>query len=650
MNSAQKSRFLYCISCYCILLFSLFFTSCKKQETVIGYKIPEKTYFISISESKGIIYSEGKCNEYSITQNDERPQFTTINLINSEIYAHNNFSKFIEEHYDTIRTATINLFLYDGDSDDFFDLQSIAKQFKIYEYTRFSDTNLILGFSESVLNNGFTTVKNGRKLITYEYGDSVCEIMKIVDTVSDSTLYEDPLMPSFIDNPAKEIDIPPDEIESQLIKSAYLIKNSPYLLLGKLNLGCYEYHSNDSIIYEVLPPFMTLPVQFQLGEINRLETSLLFGEKIQDDEEIFFINGMPYKKGMTEIHLSAFCDIRLSSGDSNTLDEHTICAIEEFNCNEPLNILIDADSHIIIRNQSAQQIDLINLMSLEPKYEIIKESFTIDNHFWSNLLSTLLVFALWLAVYFLVDRFIKCTFRKRILKATTDKQILKYRFLYKTIYIIFTVVSIGVFIAIWVFMTEARNSASLAYMILGIIAITFHPVSTRKSIPSGKYALFLRGFKNDNYNPKTSLSNNLTFENELAVRIKKVVKKFYAIGMTKELYSPFGAKRIYVKDSEWKNKVIDLIQRSTLIVIDFHESESCLFEIIECLNYKSKTVCIVRDYSQYYSIKNRLHTKLPEIPNDGEIYFFKMDEQEVWPYNDTKKFRSVLQLCVQTHI
>lgn len=206
------------------------------------------------------------------------------------------------------------------------------------------------------------------------------------------------------------------------------------------------------------------------------------------------------------------------------------------------------------------------------------------------------------------------------------------------------------FIAIWVFMTEARNSASLAYMILGIIAITFHPVSTRKSIPSGKYALFLRGFKNDNYNPKTSLSNNLTFENELAVRIKKVIKKFYAIGMTKELYSPFGAKRIYVKDSEWKNKVIDLIQRSTLIVIDFHESESCLFEIIECLNYKSKTVCIVRDYSQYYSIKNRLHTKLPEIPNDGEIYFFKMDEQEVWPYNDTKKFRSVLQSCVQTHI
>lgn len=441
MNSAQKSRFLYCISCYCILLFSLFFTSCKKQETVIGYKIPEKTYFISISESKGIIYSEGKCNKYSITQNDERPQFTTINLINSEIYAHNNFSKFIEEHYDTIRTAKINLFLYDGDSDDFFDLQSIAKQFKIYEYTRFSDTNLILGFSESVLNNGFTTVKNGRKLITYEYGDSVCEIMKIVDTVSDSTLYEDPLMPSFIDSPAKEINITPDKIESQLIKSAYLIKNSPYLLLGKLNLGCYEYHSNDSVIYEALPPFMTLPVQFQLGEINCLETSLLFGEKIQDDEEILFINGMPYKKGMAEIHLSALCDIRLLSGDSNTLDEHTICAIEEFNCNEPLNILIDADSHIIIRNQSAQQIDLINLMSLEPKYEIIKESFTIDNHFWSNLLSTLLVFALWLAVYFLVDRFIKYTFRKRILKATTDKQILKYRFLYKTIYIIFTVVS-----------------------------------------------------------------------------------------------------------------------------------------------------------------------------------------------------------------
>lgn len=128
------------------------------------------------------------------------------------------------------------------------------------------------------------------------------------------------------------------------------------------------------------------------------------------------------------------------------------------------------------------------------------------------------------------------------------------------------------------------------------------------------FLLYLRGFKQDDY--KTGGIQIKSFNEErLFLETLKYVKS-YAIGMTKELYAPTGATRVYFDDNEWKAGVRILIANANTIIINIHNSENCIFEIMECQKYMNKTIFIALDENEYSIVKDKCTTKginLPEI-------------------------------------
>jgi len=128
----------------------------------------------------------------------------------------------------------------------------------------------------------------------------------------------------------------------------------------------------------------------------------------------------------------------------------------------------------------------------------------------------------------------------------------------------------------------------------------------------GKFSLYLRGFERDNYKSlqEASYLNDQTFSE---VNLANFLSKFiptYAVGMTKELTSPHGAKRIYLEDVSWKSGVQYLMQRASSIFILMNEKESCLWEIEQSASLLEKTCFIVDDPSQYDNIRKQLSNKL----------------------------------------
>lgn len=618
-----------------IVLFVIFCVSCEKQETIIGYKIPENSYFISINNDKGIIYFNGKCTKYLIDKTDPVPE-VSLTIEDSVVYAHENFSKFVEDNSDFIRNASVNLFIYDGEPTLFFDLQVIAKQLDIFNNTRFSNLNQIVGFYGSVLNQGNTIVEVGKYRITYEYADSVCDIVKLENIVSKDVLYSNPLIISNDYSDVKPIIIQPNELETQLIKSAFLIKSSPYLLLSKLYFGCWKFQSDNNTLQEVLTPFAALPNEWQLGKIDRLSTSLIFGKE-SNINDAFSINNRIVFTGMVEVPLYGIVD-DTSVYEYIVYDE---TPVEEFSCTQFPRVSIDADSHIVILNESNQIINLVDLLDIDPQYEIVDKTLIIDRDFFEKLVLVVFLYVVLSLFFIFIDKLIKNVFRALIIKTLSGALIHIFRLIYIIIYGVLVIIYFGLTAFFWVDLIGMQTlSPGLIFILFSYLAITFFPVSIRSKVPSDKFALLLRGFKNDDYKSSLLLlwSQNFAFEMGLTRRVHSIINKFYAIGMTKELFSPWGAKRIYAKDSDWKEIVTQLIQKSSLIIIDFHESESCIFEINRCNDYKSKTICVARNFKSYSALIKQIGMELPEIPDDGNSYFFRMGENKIYPYQDSEEF------------
>lgn len=645
INRIRKSAI--SMQCIVIMMFILVCSSCKKQEEVLGYQIPDDSYFVSINNDKGLIYSNGKCTKYVISKDSSGPELS-LAIEDSIIYTQENFSKFIEDNSNFIQKATINLFLYDRDPAIFFDLQVIARQLNIYKNTRFSNINQIVGFYESISNQGKTVIEDGKYRTTYEYADSVCEIVKVENIVTNDVLYSDPLILFDCNSEVKPVVIRPNEVESQLIKSAFLIKGSHYLLLSKLYFGCWEYQSGNNSLQELLSPFSTIPMEFQLGKIDCLSSSLIFGDSSKINDKTNSINNTILFWGMVEVPLIGLVDNTFMSKSGHEYTDYDVMQVDEFNYTQFLRVLIDADSHITVLNESNQKIDLVDLLDIDSQYEIVRETLIIDSDFFKKSVLVILGVIVLLMIFIFTDKSIKHIFKVLIIKTSNDKQIRIYRLIYFILYGILLILYIGLASFLWINLIGMQTFAvGIVFILFDYIAITYFPVYFRSKVPSEPFALFLRGFKKDNYNPSYLWNQNLTFELELTQRVRSIRKDFYAIGMTKELFSPKGAKRIYAKDSDWKEIVTQLIQKSSLIIIDFHESESCIFEINRCHEFKSKTICIVRDFKSYACLVQSIDMDFPVIPDDGNNYFFTMGENKIYPYQDSEKFLIALKECVK---
>lgn len=151
------------------------------------------------------------------------------------------------------------------------------------------------------------------------------------------------------------------------------------------------------------------------------------------------------------------------------------------------------------------------------------------------------------------------------------------------------------------------------------------PISTKRKEDILKanmpFVLYLRGFENDNYASKFKIESQGRYTSFSEYNLVKEMKNripVYAVGMTKETYSPVGADRVYLDDSTWKEDVRELMIAADKIVILVDDKENCIWEIEQTYNLKDKTIFIVNDYYKYLMAKFKLENKydLPRIEDE----------------------------------
>ena len=183
-----------------------------------------------------------------------------------------------------------------------------------------------------------------------------------------------------------------------------------------------------------------------------------------------------------------------------------------------------------------------------------------------------------------------------------------------------------------------------------------HPISTL-SITDLKYeyyALFLRGFDADNYNPENKL-NRIKIENKkrkkervvfTEAEMQKSLKKHccnhtIAIGMPQEVFSPIGCERIYCEPETWKQDVGHLINDSLFNIVLLNDRPSCLYELDHCFTVASKTYCIICDRNIYENLRE-IYDMFPSV-SIQEPFFFRLDNAAItYPYNP-KDFAQIIK-------
>lgn len=150
---------------------------------------------------------------------------------------------------------------------------------------------------------------------------------------------------------------------------------------------------------------------------------------------------------------------------------------------------------------------------------------------------------------------------------------------------------------------------------------TMSSLSKNEVITNGEeFVLFLRGFIQDNYTPEIILKKQKfdVFSEYNFTKILSKYKRIYAVGMTKEIESPTGARRIYLSDTSWKFDVRELMEKSLFIVILLDDRESCLWEVEQSLDMLQKTIFIVDDIEKYTNVSTKMKHLIdfPKIMNE----------------------------------
>lgn len=98
------------------------------------------------------------------------------------------------------------------------------------------------------------------------------------------------------------------------------------------------------------------------------------------------------------------------------------------------------------------------------------------------------------------------------------------------------------------------------------------------------YSLYLRSFNSDKLTSKelSSVLKPGQTEESMLVDIFNKIAPVCAIGRPNEVYIPKGADRIYVDDSEWKDKVTQLAADAEVIILRLGETEGFWWEVDHC--------------------------------------------------------------------
>lgn len=173
-----------------------------------------------------------------------------------------------------------------------------------------------------------------------------------------------------------------------------------------------------------------------------------------------------------------------------------------------------------------------------------------------------------------------------------------------------------------------------------------------------KFALFLRGFEDDDYSKEKDLVKSKDidkFSEYKFINLLETKIPTCAVGMTKETDSPYGAKRVYVDDDSWQSDVAELMTKAENIYILVNNRESCIWEIEQTANIQNKTIYIVNEIDKYNEVRKALENKidLPIIPSEllvsGKHYFITTNngERKISVYeNNRDGYASILNIDI----
>lgn len=96
------------------------------------------------------------------------------------------------------------------------------------------------------------------------------------------------------------------------------------------------------------------------------------------------------------------------------------------------------------------------------------------------------------------------------------------------------------------------------------------------------FVLYLRSFDTDINSADRSQAKKLSqgfSEYKIAKELRKHNIGCYAVGITSELDSPYGANRLYCSFENWQEEVSDLIRKADFIFIVADKRDSCIWEM-----------------------------------------------------------------------
>lgn len=185
-------------------------------------------------------------------------------------------------------------------------------------------------------------------------------------------------------------------------------------------------------------------------------------------------------------------------------------------------------------------------------------------------------------------------------------------------------------VTIWRYSIDIIAMVGMTYacMSLPISGYTIDRLDNRK-----EFILYLRGFSCDCYDPilmdrmqsvmaaknfvrtdKKDVNKQPFSERDFNKALKNLKPKMavYSVGMTKELESPEGIKRIYLDDETWQRDVLILIERASYVFVLANPRESCIWEILKCQEKAlDKTIFFVDNEK----VPELLQEKLPYCPD-----------------------------------
>ena len=260
------------------------------------------------------------------------------------------------------------------------------------------------------------------------------------------------------------------------------------------------------------------------------------------------------------------------------------------------------------------------------------------------MLEVILVCAIFCFIIYLLSK----RFKLKISKASDAESAVRirkhfriYRIVVKILFVIIMLFEITYLAEFWFHYNSAyiaaRNLMGVVFLGMFVYSTMTLPISgitiSKFKKRHKEYALYLRGFSTDDYTPvmeenaeKARSIRNGTFasskkkdpqQEPFSERsFQKALNRYlplYSVGMTKELESPEGSKRIYLDDESWQTDVSYLITNAKYVFIRVNSSDNCIWEIFKSLEIApDKIVYIIDNEDEISELYNKLDGKLPD--------------------------------------